>query len=202
VWVYESYTDGGSTVEVAVDVNAIRQPFILIEDRQLSGFSGCNNFGGDFDYANGELTPGEVFSEAAGCEPETLMASELAFQDMVWSGEPIDVTIDDGMMRWRRGGAVLVFTHADEPPPEPTLPPQTSVGALNCGDEEVVTEDVPSEGTSAEEVAFAADDRIAEVTIEGDLGHHATGYDSEGNALVVVSFQDVDPFPYRVHTCP
>jgi hypothetical protein len=121
---------------------------------------------------------------------------------MTSGGAALAVSVEGKTMRWRRGGAVLVFTQADEPPPEPTIPPQTSVGALDCGDEEVVSGGVPSEGTSAEEVAFAADDRVTEVTVEGDLGHHATGYNPDGNALVVVSFQDVDPFPYRVYTCP
>ncbi|HXV70300.1 MAG TPA: META domain-containing protein [Acidimicrobiia bacterium] len=202
VWIYESYTDGGEAVPVEVDVNAIRQPFLVIEDGELSGFSGCNGFGGDFEYADGVLRPGEIFSETAGCMPETLMDSELAFQEVIWGDGTIAVSVEDDTMRWRRGAAMLTFTHADEPPPEPTIPPQTSVGALDCGDEEVVTEEVPSEGTNAEKVAFAADDRVTEVTVEGELRHHATGYDSEGNVLVVVSFQDVDPFPYRIHACP
>lgn len=202
VWLYESYTEGGATVDVMVDVNATRQPFIVIEDRHLSGFSGCNNFGGDFEYTNGVLKAGEVFSEAAGCAPQTLMDSELAFHDMIWGGGAIDVSVEDDIMRWRRGAEVLTFTHADEVPPGPTVPPQTSFGALDCGDEEVVTEEVPSEGTTAREVALSADDRVTEVTVDGDLGHHATGYDSAGDVLVVVSFQDVDPFPYRIHTCP
>lgn len=202
VWLYESFTENGATVAVVVDVNAARQPFLVIEDGELTGFSGCNGFGGDFEYAEGQLRAGEIVSEAAGCEPETLMDSEFAFQDMVWGEGAIDVDVEGDTMRWQRGGEVLSFTRTDQPPTQPTIPPQTSFGPLDCGEDEVVTEDVPSDGTTAEEVTFEADDRVAVVTAEDDRGHFATGVDSDGNAVLVVAFQDVDPFPYRIYTCP
>jgi heat shock protein HslJ len=72
-WLYESYTDSGESVEVVVDVNAANEPFVIIEDCQMKGNVGCNGFGGDFAYAEGELRAGEIFSEAALCMPETLM---------------------------------------------------------------------------------------------------------------------------------
>lgn len=201
-WLYESYIENGESVDVEVDVNASEEPYVTIEDGQLNGVAGCNGFSGDFTYTDGELTPGEIFSELALCMPETLMGSELALHDVISSGAAVAVSIEGDTMRWQRGGEVLTFTRTDEPPPEPTIQPQTSFGPLDCGEDEVVTEDVPSDGTTAEEVAFEADDRVAVVTAEGDQGHFATGVDTDGNVVLVVAFQDVDPFPYRIYSCP
>jgi heat shock protein HslJ len=201
-WLYQSYTNGGETISVEVDVNASSEPYVVLEGSEISGESGCNSFGGSFDYDEGSLKTHDVFSTLAACLPESLMEAESAFYDLISGGAAVAVSVDGDTMRWQRGEAMLTFTHTDEPPPTPTIPPQTSFRDLDCGEDEVVTEDVSSEGTTAEEVAYEADDRVTDVTVEGEVGQFATGYDPEGNVLVVVAFQDVDPFPYRIFACP
>lgn len=201
-WLYQSYTNRGETTSVEVDVNASSEPYVVLEGSEISGESGCNSFGGSFDYDEGSLKTHDVFSTLAACLPESLMEAELAFHDLISGGAAVAVYVEGETMRWQRGEAMLTFTRTDQPPTQPTIPPQTSFGPLDCAEDEVVTEDVPSDGTTAEEVAFEADDRVAVVTAEDDRGHFATGVDSDGNVLVVVAFQDVDPFPYRIYTCP
>jgi len=68
----------------------------------MVGVFGCNGFGESpddpYEFSDGVLIPGEVVSEAAGCVPESLMLTELAFRDAVWSNQTIEVETSGGTM--------------------------------------------------------------------------------------------------------
>jgi len=207
VWLFESYTESGVPVEVQEGVNAVSQPYMVIDGNQVTGESGCNGFGGDIEYMDGVLHPGEMIFEAAGCVPETLMDTEMAFQDLVWSGEEIQVSFEDITMTWEGAETSMTFVSADEPPPVSTIPPQTSFGPLDCGAEPLIREQVSAEGSDLESFMTAGRDLIgglAGVTAVEQQDPNRPiwfGYDISGAPVVVVAFDDVSPPMFSIYTC-
>lgn len=206
VWLLESYTNGGDTVDVEVGVNAASQPYVVFRD-EMSGDGGCNGFGGDFEYSDGVLRPGEVFSETGACLPDALMDAELVVLEVLGRGS-VDVRFDRDRMIWHNGGRALGFVAAEVVPPEPTIPPQTSVGPLDCGDREVVREKVPANGSDFETFRMAGEtltrglDGVDTLEQEDPTSLRWYGYDEAGEAIVVVSFEDVSPEMFSIFTCP
>ena len=94
------------------------------------------------------------------------------------------------------------------PPPEPTIPPQTSVGPLECGDREVIREQVPADGSDFVTFSLAGETLIRGLegvdTIEQEDPTSLVwyGYDEAGKAIVVVSFEDISPEMFSIFTCP
>lgn len=205
IWTYDSYTIDSETVEVEVGANAATEPYVEFSET-MSGTAGCNGFEefeeDTFQFEDGTLRPGEVIFQAAECVPESLMASEMVFQDMVWGEHPIDVTVDGAAMTWRADGVTLTFTKADEAPLAPVPPPETRFGPLDCSPDPVERIKVPAGGTDAEEVAYQADPTVSRVDAESPRKLRAEGYDSDGNIILVVAFDDIQPETFSIYTCP
>ena len=205
IWTYESYTVGDAISEVEVDRNASSQPYVVFGE-VMTGMAGCNGFEeferDPYRYEEGRLLPGEVVFQAAECTPNSLMASEMVFQNAVWGDDPVDVDISDGTMTWRTGKVTLTFARIDQVPQPPAVEPQTRVGSLDCSPDPVHREKVPAEGTNAEEVASNSDPKVTRVEIEDDRRLRAEGHDSNGDVIVVVSFDDMAPETYSIYTCP
>lgn len=205
IWTYDSYTVDGETVDVEVGSNAAKEPYVEFGET-MSGTAGCNGFGGreddPFEFERGKLRPGDIIFQAAECTPVSLMDSEMAFRDMVWNEDAIDVTIDGAEMTWRAGGEVLRFTKVDEAPEPPAPPPQTGFGPLDCSPDLVERTKVPAEGTDAEEVAFEANPRVSGVDVENPHKLRAEGYDANGEIILVVAFDDIRPETFSIYTCP
>jgi heat shock protein HslJ len=204
VWAYDSFSVGEVTTEVEVDVNAASQPYVVFGE-VMTGMAGCNGFeefeDDPYRYEVGRLQPGEVVFQAAACTPESLMESEAIFQEVVWGDNVIDVDMSDDSMTWQAGEVTLTFSRVDQVP-QPAIEPETSVGSLDCSPDPVHREKVPAEGTDAEEVANSADPKVARVETEDERRLRAEGYDSNGEVIVVVSFDDMAPETYSIYTCP
>ena len=97
---------------------------------------------------------------------------------------------------------MLTFTRVENVPTTTGPPPQTSFGTLDCAPDPVVRTKVPAGDTDAEAVAFEADSRVVGVGVEDSKKLHAEGYDSDGEVVLVVAFDDVQPATFSVYTCP
>lgn len=148
------------------------------------------------------MRTGEVIFEAAGCAPDALMESELAFQGVVWQDSTISVSIDGDHMTWQVGDTSLEFTRVDEAPVPSAPPPRTSVGPLDCSPEPLARTRIPAEGTTAGEVAAESDPRVIRVEVVDEFDHQAYGYDAEDEIVVVVQFDDMAPETFSIYTCP
>ena len=155
-----------------------------------------------YRYDHGLLDPGEVIFEAAGCIPESLMDSERAFQAAVWSNEVIEVVIESDAMTWQAGVEMLTFTRIQDVPTTMGSRPQTSFGTLDCDPDPVVRTKVSAGDTDAQAVAFEADPRVVDVEVEDSRKLRAEGYDSDGEVVLVVAFDDVQLATFSVYTCP
>jgi hypothetical protein len=85
------------------------------------------------------------------------MEAELAFTDLIWGDDRIQVSFSGDTMTWRAGEDILKFVAVDTEPVAPTLPPQTSFGPLDCGDAVVVRDTVPASGSDFD--SFAVEGR-------------------------------------------
>jgi hypothetical protein len=174
----------------------------------MRGEAGCNSFGGDFMYSQGALDTREVIAESAGCSPERLMEAELAFTDLIWGDDRIQVSFSGDTMTWRAGEDILKFVAVDTEPVAPTLPPQTSFGPLDCGDAVVVRDTVPASGSDFD--SFAVEGRsliegIEDVSSIEQLEPNSLvwfGNDNEGATVAAVAFDDMQPATFSIYTCP
>jgi hypothetical protein len=139
--------------------------------------------------------------------PEARMGTETAFHDMIWREGDIEVRVDRDRMTWQADGETMTFLASDGPPPQPTIPPQTSVGPLDCGDEEVERVRVPASGTGLEEIIPEGGrltgglDGVASVD-QSDPEPVWIGFDSSGAPVVLVWFDDVSPATFSIFRCP
>lgn len=204
VWAYDSYTVEGETSEVVVGVNAAGEPYVELGET-MNGTAGCNGFeqleDDRYQFENSFLRPGEVIFTASECVPESLMDSELIFQDVVWNTAALAVTIDGNDMTWQGEDVTLTFTRVDEAPVS-TPAPQTTVGGLDCSPDPVQRNTVPAEGTNAEEVLDEADPQVSRIEVEDSRKLWAEGYDDEGNLILVVAFDDIPPETFSIYSCP
>jgi len=51
-------------------------------------------------------------------------------------------------------------------------------------------------------VAFAVDPGVVDVEVEDSRKLHAAGYDADGEIVLVVAFDDVQPETLSIYTCP
>ena len=89
-----------------------REPTIAFEATKVSGSGGCNQFGGEYTYADGRLTFGEMPMTLMGCE-EPISTIETAFMHVLAGG--VTVELDDGnqlLIEGPGGQALLVPTAA------------------------------------------------------------------------------------------
>lgn len=83
-WQITAWEQGGvavaslPAVEISVD----------LDNKQISGFSGCNNFGGSFTLAGEDITIGQLRSTQRSCE-ETIMNQEAQFLQAIQSVQRI-----------------------------------------------------------------------------------------------------------------
>lgn len=206
-WLMVSFSQDGVPAPIKPDLNTAGEPYIDFDVR-LSGVGGCNSFESSEEtylYEDGLLDPGEVVFTAALCVPEELNLAERALMAMLWAETPIEVEVEGDSMAWTLDGETIAWVAIDEPPPPPTIPPQTSIGPLDCGSQELVSEDATIEGADFE----AAGEHL--VSSQPGVETHEkfdpsslnwTGYDSSGEPIVVVAFQDIFPEFFKVYTCP
>ena len=83
-WQITAWEQGGigiaslPAVEISID----------LDNKQISGFSGCNNFGGSFTLTGEQITIGQLRSTQRSCE-ETIMNQEAQFLQAIQSVQRI-----------------------------------------------------------------------------------------------------------------
>jgi heat shock protein HslJ len=82
-----------------------REPKLAFDANKVTGSGGCNQFGGDYTYADVKLTFGEMPMTLMGCE-EPIGSIESAFVKLLGGG--VTVRVDDG-------GQILLEGPAGQP---------------------------------------------------------------------------------------
>lgn len=85
-----------------------REPRLAFEATKVTGSGGCNQFGGDYTYADGRLSFGELPMTLMGCD-EPIGSIEGDFLKLLGGG--VTVTVDDGgqlLLEGPAGQALLV----------------------------------------------------------------------------------------------
>ncbi len=143
-WVLESWQDGDTSIAVEVGVNTFEEAWIeftadFVGERDtfisadgmgtagtVSGFAGCNLFGGRYEYSGGFLILQQIEVNAAGCEPDT--AERVMVPMLKLTSDGIEVIMGTDRMEFHGSNLEgqtypLTFRRDGLPPPAATEAP-------------------------------------------------------------------------------
>jgi heat shock protein HslJ len=123
----------GSTWQLtAIDGNPVpqlRRPItVIFSDDNVSGFDGCNTYGGKYQLRDGSIDADEIVSTAIGCEGEIMARSEAMFDRLI----DANVMIEGTALTLSTDAGTATFDRLDvEIPDDPAA-------ALDCAPEDRV----------------------------------------------------------------
>ncbi|MGF1617164.1 MAG: META domain-containing protein [Acidimicrobiia bacterium] len=202
VWQLDRYILGGQRHNVVAGVNAVSEPWVIIDAESMTGHAGCNAFAGRYQYLDDAITSDPV-KNAAWCGPDdgTLMEAELAFEAMVWQEGSVTVSFDGNRMIWSNGGNALEWVSIASPPTTQFVapPPINEVGRLDCSPGVVAETRVPDEGQEVLDIAQEADPNVVEVEHGEPLRY--SGLNADGQVIVEIALGDMSGADYQVWAC-
>ncbi len=91
---------------------------LAFADGRLSGFAGCNSYGGDYTIEADRLRPDMLAQTLIACPEPGLMAQEQAYMQALTAGGRLNLSGDRLELRDEAGEATLVFARQAAWPPQ------------------------------------------------------------------------------------
>lgn len=97
----------------------------------VTGNSGCNGYGGTFEYNQGTITFGPIVGTLMACEPAEITTQEAAYLAALQSASTYNIA--GGLLQITYDGGVLNFFPDEQAPVVPTLPPGANADDPSLG---------------------------------------------------------------------
>lgn len=91
---------------------------LAFADGRLSGFAGCNSYGGEYTIEADQLRPDRLAQTLIACLEPGLMAQEQGYMQALTAGARLSLSGDRLELRDQTGAATLVFVRQAEWPPQ------------------------------------------------------------------------------------